>query len=471
VLLFSVLAGVSWHISEFKMTVASPSEGNGTPLARTAPRARTGGLVTMIAPTKRGLAPGVAPTDLSPGKQLLVDNITRALESRVGFKTKLSTFWVRVKKHNLTRSSTMKPQKFEKFLKLVADDLGVPATIFGETKTIMEIYDFDGDQKICFSEGYKCVKHSLERYRRELGGHPVFEVETKTPEEVGLSLMRQLGKGGQGTANLVTNSSGVEFVLKVYDKSNANAAGIDDLIGEMEVMKKSASSTYIAVCHEIFQDGTNLYMLGDPYFGGDLTSLQHRARELDIDMNEEWYRDIFFQGFSGLAYLHQKAILHCDIKEENIMVKKAEFKRPEVVIIDLGLASTTLTASIRGTPGYMPPEVWSHSTWYPKGDVFSMGVVCFQMMTDNVPNAKLRKLGVFQRGARTIEEVVQLTMTVQPNFDKISPYNDDLSTLLRLVLEKDWRKRLPPLSVLKSDYFKGPDTTCLTGLFRIRKDA
>merc|ERR1719189_3350033 len=52
-----------------------------------------------------------------------------------------------------------------------------------------------------------------------------------------------------------------------------------------------------------------------------------------------------------------------------------------------------------GTPGYIPPETWQTEIWYPSGDVFSMGVVFFQMLTARVPGGNSDVCGVFQLGS------------------------------------------------------------------------
>merc|ERR1719305_1245352 len=76
----------------------------------------------------------------------------------------------------------------------------------------------------------------------------------------------------------------------------------------------------VARTYEIFQDSTCYYLVNEPYFGGDLTELTTQARDKGVSMSENWWRNIFKQILSGLGYLHRKAIIHCDIKEPNIMI-------------------------------------------------------------------------------------------------------------------------------------------------------
>ena len=60
-------------------------------------------------------------------------------------------------------------------------------------------------------------------------------------------------------------------------------------------------------------------------------------------MTEDWFRQVFVQPMKGVEYLNQKLIMHCDLKEENIMVAtKSHWYRPSVVLVDFDLASNSL---------------------------------------------------------------------------------------------------------------------------------
>ena len=71
-----------------------------------------------------------------------------------------------------------------------------------------------------------------------------------------------------------------------------------------------------------------------------------------------------------------------------------------MVVIDFGLASGFNGAAMAGgTPGYMPPEVWTSGLWTPQGDTFAMGVTFYRMITfgrqpfgEGALNEKYRKL-------------------------------------------------------------------------------
>jgi len=113
--------------------------------------------------------------------------------------------------------------------------------------------------------------------------------------------------------------------------------------------------------------------------------------------------------------------MHCDIKEGNLMIKEPDYRNPHVVIIDLGLSMAMLKPEqgVCGTPGYIPPETWRDGKWFPRGDVFSMGVVCMQVITNNVPNPKTGRMGIFQAGCTTTDDVIRITRVRKPPFEQL----------------------------------------------------
>lgn len=80
----------------------------------------------------------------------------------------------------------------------------------------------------------------------------------------------------------------------------------------------------------------------------------------------------------AVHYLHSIGIFHRDIKLDNIMLRKeGDAYRP--VLIDFGMADRIGNANLLfpkcGTPGYVPPEVFTEGARDPKGDIFSLGVI------------------------------------------------------------------------------------------------
>ena len=111
--------------------------------------------------------------------------------------------------------------------------------------------------------------------------------------------------------------------------------------------------------------------------GEDLRSLLRRIGRLPADKAVE----IAAQLASGLAAAHDKGVLHRDLKPANIMIDE----RGRARITDFGLAAAAGTVESRdirsGTPAYMAPEQWAGEEVTEQSDIFSLGLVLYELFT------------------------------------------------------------------------------------------
>jgi eukaryotic-like serine/threonine-protein kinase len=93
--------------------------------------------------------------------------------------------------------------------------------------------------------------------------------------------------------------------------------------------------------------------------------------------------NILLQLCAGLGYAHGKGIVHRDIKPANIMIQGDKKAR----ILDFGLAGPPGALSgyvVEGTPLFMPPEVIRQDKVDARSDIYSLGMVCYRMMTGKI---------------------------------------------------------------------------------------
>jgi len=354
----------------------------------------------------------------------------------------------------------LSPAQVEDIVPLVAKTLDIPTWVFEDIGGYVIRFDHDGDGFLDENEVKRLFKRAMKQQRRELGGPMVSSVPFKSIEEAGYTVVKELGRGGQGSMHLCTKQTAWylpwmkhEYCVKFYEKANANAGGLEELLDEYELMK-SLDSPYTAKTYEAFQDQHFYYLVNEPYFGGDLTKLGKEAYGKNVRMSENWWRGIFKQCLLGVDYLHTQGIMHCDIKEPNIMIAKNDnYVNPQVVLIDYGLSSafTAGRQGVCGTPGYIPPETWQTDIWYVRGDVFSMGIVFFQLMSGQVPSASGGVMGAL---APTHDDDWGRAAATQPMPWNLFPNNmPQLGDLLDWMTKRNREERPKALQALKHPWF------------------
>ncbi len=151
-------------------------------------------------------------------------------------------------------------------------------------------------------------------------------------------------------------------------------------------------------------------------------------------MSQKQALEIGIQVAEGLAAAHEKGVVHRDIKPENIMVRKDGIAQ----IMDFGLAKlkgvTRLTkeGSTVGTAGYMSPEQIQGQDADHRSDIFSLGVLLYEMLTDQLPFKGVHETAI----AYEIVNVDAVPMSaVKPEM------NPDLDRIVLECLEKDPTER------------------------------
>ncbi len=197
-------------------------------------------------------------------------------------------------------------------------------------------------------------------------------------------ILEQLGKGAMG---VVYKAEDTRLERNVAIKFLPHHLSTDEKAKKRFIHEAKATSSLdhsnICTIHEIDEtkDG-QLYIVMACYEGETLKELLERK---PLTVGEAL--DIFMQIASGLSRAHQKGIVHRDIKPGNIIITE----EGQVKIVDFGLAKLagrtklTETDKVVGTAAYMSPEQGRGEPVDHRTDIWSLGVVMYEMITGKLP--------------------------------------------------------------------------------------
>ena len=201
------------------------------------------------------------------------------------------------------------------------------------------------------------------------------------------TISHEIGKGGMGVVyrgldpyigravaiktirlDTLQQEAGKEEALKRFMRE-AQAAG-------------NLSHPNIVTIYDVGEHEGLIYIAMEFIAGSSLESLLQQKRKFTL----EEITHLFSQIGSALDYAHQKGIVHRDIKPANILVGQ-DLK---VSIVDFGIARTatstmTQTGMLMGTPRYMSPEQITGKKVDNRSDIFSLGAILYELLTQRNP--------------------------------------------------------------------------------------
>ena len=251
-------------------------------------------------------------------------------------------------------------------------------------------------------------------------------------------IIKKIGEGSYAKIYKVKkDSSETAYVLKNIPVTEEDFSSMNEILNESSILSTCDNIYVVKYYDSFFYNGTfNIITEFCPY--GHLFGYIkfYKVRGSKIEEKIIWI--IFIQLSLGLNYLHQKKILHRDIKTKNIFIKN----NLTVKIGDFGIAkilnsTSSYAHTFIGTPYYISPELCKDQPYNDKSDVWSLGCVLYELCTLNHP---------FEGGTQV--EIYEKIMTQK--FKAISnEYSPELKRMVDLLLEKDEKKRPKMKDILK----------------------
>jgi serine/threonine-protein kinase len=219
---------------------------------------------------------------------------------------------------------------------------------------------------------------------------PVKELTRGTLFARRFEVIEELGKGGMGKVYRVFDKKVEEEVaLKLIKPEIATERDVIDRFRSELKMSRKISHRNVSRMHDLGDEDGTYYITMEYVPGEDLRSFIHRSRQLNMGTAVS----IAKQVCEGLAEAHHLGVVHRDLKPSNIMIDKEGSAK----IMDFGIARSLAGKGITdagvmiGTPEYMSPEQVEGKDIDQRSDIYSLGVVLYEMVTGRRPSKVKRR--------------------------------------------------------------------------------
>ncbi len=197
----------------------------------------------------------------------------------------------------------------------------------------------------------------------------------------------EIGSGSYSKVYKAIDNVTKEFVaIKKISKSRLSNTLIERFIKEIEILKNINHPNIIQFKNSLVTD-KYIFIITEFCDGGSVKDL------IEKGLDEGEVRNVIYQLVKGLHYLDSINILHRDIKPDNLLLTKSNVLK----IIDFGFSyqnkmSDELYNTICGTPMYMSPELLSGKPYSKKSDLWSVGIIAYELFHSKNPFGKPRNI-------------------------------------------------------------------------------
>ncbi|KAJ6667684.1 hypothetical protein lerEdw1_016005 [Lerista edwardsae] len=256
------------------------------------------------------------------------------------------------------------------------------------------------------------------------------------------AFVRAVGKGSYGEVSLVRHRhDNKQYVIKKLNLKHASNRERKAAEQEAQLLSQLKHPNIVTYRESWEGEDGLLYIVMGFCEGGDL---YHKLKEqkgklLPENQVVEW----FVQIAMALQYLHERHILHRDLKTQNVFLTRSNI----IKVGDLGIArvlenQSDMASTLIGTPYYMSPELFSNKPYNYKSDVWALGCCVYEMATlKHAFNAKDMNSLVYR--------IIEGKLPPMPK-----DYSVQLKELIQTMLSKKPEERPSVRSILRQPYIK-----------------
>jgi serine/threonine protein kinase/Tfp pilus assembly protein PilF len=254
-------------------------------------------------------------------------------------------------------------------------------------------------------------------------------------------VIEELGKGGMGRVyKALDKEINEEVAIKLLKPEIASdESTVDRFRNELKFARKIAHKNICKMYH-IEKEGETPFITMEYVPGEDLKSLIKKKGRLSDDEA----LSIAKQVCEGLMEAHKLGVVHRDLKPQNIMTDE----QGKAKIMDFGIARSidapgiTQTGMMIGTPDYLSPEQAEGDEADQRADIYSLGIILYEMVTGRVPF----------KGDTALEVALKHKSKLPSEPKELNPeISKDLNTLIMICMQKDRQARYQNAGELLGD--------------------
>ena len=231
----------------------------------------------------------------------------------------------------------------------------------------------------------RAVKAALEKTQRMEAidpAPPVVLPLPNAPKVKGYVLRQKIGEGGMSEVYLADRETDGQCVaLKIFEPAAGDMDLLSRFIQEFALIVQIDHPNVVKIYDQAFSDEL-AYIVMEYFPGGDL------RRPIAEGMAPAHVIDILLQAARALDAVHAQGIIHRDLKPDNLMLRADG----SIGLVDFGVAKRareslglTRHGQVVGTPFYLSPEQAQYAKVTPQSDLYSLGVMAFEMFTGEKP--------------------------------------------------------------------------------------
>lgn len=263
-------------------------------------------------------------------------------------------------------------------------------------------------------------------------------LSVEDPSEI-FDVIERLGQGSYGSVyKCIDRRSNATVAVKVlpFDSSE-----IESLKHEIAILKECTSECVVGYYGCYYLEGDIWIAMEYCAAGsvGDMIQICNRT------MSEQETSCIAYQSLKGLAYLHETRKIHRDIKAGNVLLGDSG----RVKLADFGVSAQLKNTysrrnSLIGTPYWMAPEVIQEFAYDSKADIWSLGIMCLEMVHGHPPLSHIHP----------IRAMFMIPNAPPPTFENPEIWSDDFKDFICRCLVKDMHDRPSAKQLLEHPFVR-----------------